>query len=245
MVNVSDVAAMGGYPLAVVDVYFHAEGSAVDGVLAGITAACRAYGVPLVGGHTSRTQQGPHALAVAVLGRADALLTSFGARAGDDVLLAADMRGAYHDDLPFWDASAGRGADELRGDLALLAKLAESGRVHACKDVSNAGTAGTLLMMLEASGAGGVLDLDALFRPEGTSLARWLLSFPSYGFLLAVPRDATAGVRSVFRERGIACERVGRVDATSVLRLAQAGREAPLWDLEATPFTGFGPGRAP
>ena len=33
MVNVSDVAAMGGYPLAVVDVYFHAASSQVEAVL--------------------------------------------------------------------------------------------------------------------------------------------------------------------------------------------------------------------
>ena len=35
-------------------------------------------------------------------------LTSFGAQDGDDVLVAVDLRGAYHGDFPFWNATAGR-----------------------------------------------------------------------------------------------------------------------------------------
>jgi uncharacterized protein len=245
MVNVSDVAAMGGFPLAAVDVYFQAGASKADAVLSGIRDACLAYGVPLVGGHTTRSDGGPHALAVAILGRATTLLTSFGARDGDDVLAAVDLRGAYRGEFPFWNASAARDPTELRADLAVLGALAESGAVHACKDVSNAGIAGTLLMMLEASGAGGVLDLDRLPRPEGVELDRWVLTFPSFGFLLAVPPDESAAVSDRFRARGIACDRVGHVDGSSTLRLAAAGREAVLWDLARHPFTGFGPRRSP
>src|SRR6185295_544372 len=42
MVNVSDVAAMGGYPLAVVDVYFQSAAARADLVLGGVRAACEA-----------------------------------------------------------------------------------------------------------------------------------------------------------------------------------------------------------
>jgi AIR synthase-related protein len=240
MVNVSDIAAMGGAPLAIVDVYFHAASSEVDAVLSGMRDACAAYGVPLVGGHTTRSEAGPHALAVAILGRARSLLTSFAARPGDDVLAAVDLRGAYHRDFPFWNASAGRAPADLRTDLAVLGAIAESGLARACKDVSNAGLAGTLLMMLETSGVGAVLDLDRLPRPDGVDLAAWLLTFPSYGFLLAAPAERSPAVAAAFRERGIACERVGRVDGGSALRLASGGREAVLWDLAHEPFTGFG-----
>jgi AIR synthase-related protein len=241
MVNVSDVAAMGGHPLALVDVYFHAGAANVEAVLEGIGDACRAYGVPLVGGHTTRTADGPHALAVAILGRADHLLTSFGARPGDDVIVGVDLRGGYRGDFPFWNASAGRASRDLRDDLAVLGKLAATGAVHACKDVSNAGVAGSLLMMLEASGAGGVLDLDGVPRPEGVALDAWLATFPSFGFVFTVAPAASGVVLALLRERGIACERAGRVDATTRLRLASGGREAVLWDLAREPFTGFGP----
>ncbi len=53
MVNLSDVAAMGGRALAVVDVVW-AEGEAgANAILDGLRAAARAYGVPIVGGHTN------------------------------------------------------------------------------------------------------------------------------------------------------------------------------------------------
>ena len=243
MVNVSDVAAMGGHPLAVLDVYFHSGASDVEAVLRGIREACATYRVPLVGGHTTRSEDGPHALAVAIVGRADALLTSFDAREGDDVLVALDLRGRYHGDFPFWNATAGRSPEELRGALALFGALAGAGDVHACKDVSNAGVAGTLLMLLEASGAGAVLDLDRLPRPGGADLARWLLTFPSYGFVLTAAPDRAGRAIALFRERGIACESVGTIDRSHQLRLASGGEEALLWDLARQPFTGFGPRR--
>ncbi|MDP9151727.1 MAG: sll0787 family AIR synthase-like protein [Myxococcota bacterium] len=243
MVNVSDVAAMGGYPLAVVDVYFHTPASAADAVIAGMRDACAAYGVPLVGGHTSRSTGGPHALVVAVLGRAERLLTSFGAHSGDAILFAVDLRGEYRPGFPFWNATAGRAPESLRGDLELMGTLAASGGVHACKDVSNAGIAGTLLMLLEASGVGGVLRLDGVPMPNGVPLEKWLLTFPSYGFLITTPTDGAAAVRGVLRERGLACECVGRVDGSHRLRLSLKDEQALLWDLTRQSFTGFGPPR--
>jgi len=239
MVNVSDVAAMGGYPLAVVDVYFHAASSQVEAVLSGIRDASAAYGAPLVGGHTTRRDVGPHALAVAILGRAEHLMTSGGARPGDAILFAVDLRGRYRGDWPFWDATAGRSASDLRSNLAVLGRLSDAGLVNACKDVSNAGVAGTLLMMLESSGVGATLDLDRLPIPDEVDVDRWLLTFPSYGFLFATPPAQVATVQAVLRAEGVACEEVGRADASTALRLARRGHEALLWDLRTEPFTGF------
>ncbi len=241
MVNVSDIAAMGGSPLAVVDVYFHAPASSADEVIAGMRDACAAYCVPLVGGHTTRREGGPHVLVVAILGRAERLLTSFGANAGDTILFGVDLRGEYRAGFPFWNSTGGRKPESLRGDLAVLGDLAVSGDVHACKDVSNAGLAGTLLMLLEASGIGGVLHLDGVPIPDEVALEKWLLTFPSYGFLMATSPHAAAAVKSTLRERGLTCETVGTTDGSRTLRIALRDRQAILWDLGRQPFTGFGP----
>src|SRR5258706_10059198 len=73
MVNLSDVAAMGGRPWAVVDVLFMGTGEN-ERVLEGMLAASELFGVPIVGGHTARIA-GPTLLAVAVRGRAQGLFS--------------------------------------------------------------------------------------------------------------------------------------------------------------------------
>jgi AIR synthase-related protein len=240
MVNVNDVAAMGGYPLAAVDVYFHSPASDVADVVAGIRDACAAYGVPLVGGHTTCRDAGPHALAVAILGRAEHLLTSFEARAGDEVLFVVDLRGRYRHGFPFWNATEKRPPESLRADLSLLGTLARRRVVHACKDVSNAGIAGTLLMMIESSGVGATLDLDRIPRPPGVSLATWLTTFPSYGFLLSVSAGAVPEVQAAARDRELTCESIGRIDGSSELRLSSHSGSRALWNHLREPYTGFG-----
>src|SRR3984893_12132899 len=55
MVNLSDVAAMGGRPLAIVDVLWTPNLPASRVIWEGMAAASRAYGVPIVGGHTTVT----------------------------------------------------------------------------------------------------------------------------------------------------------------------------------------------
>ncbi|AUX38303.1 MULTISPECIES: sll0787 family AIR synthase-like protein [Sorangium] len=241
MVNVSDVYAMGGRPIAVVDVVWGTSAGALEPVWEGMVAASRAYGVPIVGGHTS-ARSPYNALAVAIAGRARRLITSFAARPGDVLVAAIDLRGRMHAEHPFWNASTGTDPARLRGDLEVLPALAEAGLCDAGKDISMGGVAGTLLMLLETSGVGAVLDVAAVPRPgdvRDPSLARWLLAFPSYGFLLSVRPDAAGAVLAAFARRGIASAAVGAVDGSRRLTLEAAGERQTLWDLSAEPLTGF------
>src|SRR5579864_721976 len=76
MVNVSDVAAMGGRPVAIVNaVWAEGDGKAAP-LLDGLRAAAETFGVPIVGGHAN-LQADRSQLSVAILGRAANLLTSF------------------------------------------------------------------------------------------------------------------------------------------------------------------------
>ena len=243
MVNVSDIAAMGGRPLAVVDALWSEDRAAGAGILAGLSAASERYGVPIVGGH-SNCQARRGQLAVAVIGRAKRLLTSFAARPGDALVMAVDVRGQWHDPYPYWNASTQAPSERLRADLELLPKLAEDGLCDCAKDISMAGAVGTALMLLEASQAGGWIDLAALPRPpeidplDAQQLLRWLVAFPSYGFILSVRPHRVAAVLERFRARQIACAAVGEVrqEPQLVLRLGEA--QALLWNLAQEPFIG-------
>jgi AIR synthase-related protein len=237
MVNVSDIAAMGGRPLAVVDALWSRDAQAADPLLQGLAAAAERYRVPVVGGHTNQRAASGQ-LAVAIVGRAKTLLTSFDARPGDALLMAVDLRGEFMEPNPFWNASTSAPAERLRGDLEILPLLAEDGLCKASKDISMAGAVGTALMLLEGSRVGAVIDVDAIPRPEGVALPRWLQAFPSFGFVLSVRPENEAAVLARFAARGIAAAKVGTVETGSQLRLRQGGEPALLWDHAEERFIG-------
>jgi AIR synthase-related protein len=237
MVNLSDVAAMGGRATAVVDALWAASQERGDELFAGMRAAADAYGVPIVGGHTNTRSDGDR-LAVAVLGRANRLLTSFDARPGDAIVAAIDLRGEYFEPYPYWNCSTRSAPDRLRGDLEILPQLAEDGVARAAKDVSMGGVLGTLLMLLECSGVGASIDLDRIPKPAFAPLERWLTSFPSYGYLLAVDPAYVAEVERRFAARGIACGAIGTCEAEGTLRVARGDERELFWDVRNTPFTG-------
>ena len=238
MVNVSDVYAMGGHPIAVVDTLWSQSTSSTEPIWDGMKAAARAYNVPIVGGHTN-CHSPYNVLAVAILGRAKRLLTSFNAQPGDLLLVATDFRGKPHPKYPFWDAATTAEPAQLRADLALLPQLAETGLCDAGKDISMGGIIGTLLMLLETSGCGAVLNLDHIPCPKELSLERWLISFPSFGFLLSVRPGNASAVQSYFREQSLICEVVGEVQPTQQLVLRSQQESIVFWDLSQHKLTGF------
>ncbi|ASL45350.1 Phosphoribosylformylglycinamidine synthase subunit PurL [Burkholderia sp. AD24] len=243
MVNVSDIYAMGGRPLAVVDALWSQGSGAAEQVLAGMAAASVAYGVPIVGGHTN-TRSDAAQLAVSIIGRANALLSSFNAQPGDSLMMAVDLRGRFEDPYPFWNASVDAPSERLRADLDLLPRLAESGLCDAAKDISMAGTLGTALMLLECSQVGARIDLERIPKPEGVALSRWVTAFPSFGYLLSVRAHQVNAVQAVFDERGLACAVIGSVDATRQVILHRQDDAAMLWDFEREPFIMAGKGGA-
>jgi uncharacterized protein len=232
MVNLSDVAAMGGRPLAIVNVLWTSGLDESGQIWEGLGAASKAYNVPIVGGHTTVAKGNSPFLAAAVLGKADRLMTSFEAATGDDLVVAVDLRGTWRGEKPFWNASVGAPSERLRADLNLLPILAENGWCRAGKDISNGGIVGTLAMLLDCSSAGAELWLEQLPRPAGVDLARWLISFPSFGYLLSVSPEYSERVVAHFASRDIACAVAGKVTSGRSLSLGYGGARAPLPLLE-------------
>jgi len=240
MVNVSDILAMGGRPYAVVDVLFSGDEAQRTLVLRGLRDGARAFGVPVVGGHTSPAPGGATLLAAAIVGRARRLITSFAARPGDDLIIAIDLRGRYRAHGDYFDAATCAERIDLHASLALLPRLAEAGLVRAGKDISMAGIAGTLVMLCEGSGVGATLALERVPRPANAPLARWLCTFPSYGFLLAVEPRHSARVHAQFAAIGVASVSAGAFDESDCVALSLAGVHRAFWDVRREPLTGFG-----
>ncbi|MBD2175352.1 sll0787 family AIR synthase-like protein [Pseudanabaena sp. FACHB-1998] len=238
MVNVSDIYSMGGKPIAVVDTLWSESPDSISELLAGMKAASSAYQVPIVGGHTN-CRSSYNALSVAILGRAQKLLTSFNAQPDDLLLVAIDLRGQFHPDYPFWNTATNADPSQLQKNLAILPQLAEAELCDTAKDISMGGIIGTLLMLTETSNCGAVLDLDKIPLPVHTSLERWLISFPSYGFLLSVRPVHVQAVQSLFQSQDLACAVVGTIQTGTKIILKSQNESVVFWDFAQDLLTGF------
>jgi selenophosphate synthetase-related protein len=240
--NVSDVRAMGGRPVGLVDMLVSPDREHAEAVLDGIAWAAGLLGVDVVGGHLTLGHE--PALSASCTGVARRPLRAAHAQPGDELLAAFCLEGRYTANAPFFSSLRDRAPDRLREDGEALVEVAESGAAHAARDVSMPGVAGSLLQLLEAAGCGATLELERIPRPENVSIERWLATFPSFGFLLAAPPGSATEAAEPFLRRGLACASCGRLDDSAVLRLAAGGDMAVLWDLNREPFTHLGPDRS-
>jgi uncharacterized protein len=242
--NVADVRAMGGRPLAILDMLVSPDEAHAELVLDGLTWAADLLGVEVVGGHL--TLGATPALSATCTGVARRPLRAGAARPGDVLLGAFALEGRYlTQEHAFFSSLYDRAPARLREDGEALAEVAEAGHCHAARDVSMPGAAGSLLQLLEPSACGATLDVDRLPRPPGVDVQRWLETFPSFGFLLAAAPERAEAACEAFRRRGLACEPCGAFDASRTLTLASGTQRATVWDLAAEPLTGLGSWRSP
>jgi len=237
--SVNDIYAMGGRPLAMVNVLSVATGEQRDRVMEGVRKGCEKLMVPMVGGHLN-PDAGEVSLSVSILGAARCLLQSTNARAGQKIVLAVDLNGEHGQckSVTSWDVHSGKTPEYLVERLSLLPQLAEAGLCRTAKDVSNGGIVGTLSLLCEYSGAGALLNLDAIPRPPHMDLLAWIKAFLSYGFLLGVDEPALPACLDAFRQKGITAAVIGEIRAERRMILRFLGAEATLFDFTQESLTG-------
>ena len=226
--NLNDLAAMGAWPLALVDTVTGPR-PAIQRVLEGMRWAAGLYQVPVVGGHLTVTDA-PPGLSAFGLGRADRPLSARYAEPGQSLVVACCVDGRMRADFPFFPSFDERG-ERLAGDVRLLAEGASAGWVAAAKDVSMAGLVGSLAMLLECNRLGVTLDLDAVPVPPGVALEQWVNCFPCFAFLLCVPAGLEGDCLRAFTGRGLAAAVAGTLDGSGQVRVCSAGRVANVFDL--------------
>src|SRR5512137_1855293 len=97
LVNVHDIAAMGGWSIAMVDVLSVNDQKIANAVLGGIRKGIEKFNVPIIGGHL-HPDTPYNALDVAILGKArkDSVILSSTALPGELVIVAVDLDGKCH-----------------------------------------------------------------------------------------------------------------------------------------------------
>jgi len=236
LVNIHDIAAMGGRPIAMVDVFSMSKSLIQEQVVKGMHDASAQFGVPIVGGHLH--PDAPYSVIdVSILGsaRLDSIIYSHTAQDGDIVVAAIDLNGRVHPSRALnWDSVTMKSAAEVRAQIAVLEQIGRKHLVTAGKDISNPGLIGTLGMLLEVSGKGAEIDLDLIPRPNlaenGMTFELWVRMYPGMGFILTAKKAHVQELIETFAAVGMTAKAIGTVDNEKSLRIRYDGDETQVFD---------------
>lgn len=243
LVNIHDIAAMGGEPIAMVNVFSVSSKQICKAVSQGMNEAVKKFDVPIVGGHIHPDT--PYdSIDVAILGiaRKDSVIYSHTAQIDDDILIGIDLDGRVHPSFHInWDSTTHKDTQTLKKQLKSMQVLGEAHLVNAGKDISNPGTIGSLGMILEVSGVGAIVDLGKIPRPKNLELEQWLKMYPGMGFIVTARPENSAEVMEVFKAHGLTSEKIGKIVRSSRLEVIHNGERATVFDFKMHKITGLKP----
>jgi putative methanogenesis marker protein 2 len=241
LVNIHDIAAMGGWPIAMVDVLSVSHKHIADAVLRGMRMGIEKFNVPIIGGHLHPDT--PYsALDVAILGKArkNSVILSSTARSDELVVVAVDLDGRIHPSFQInYDSTSFKEREILLKQISSMRTLAEAGLLSAGKDISNPGMLGTLGMLLETSRIGANVDLELVPIPENLSMIEWLKMYPGMGFIATTARENVEEVMQIFRKSMLTPAIIGKTLADRKLSIQSGKREAILFDFKRDCITGI------
>ncbi len=238
LVNVNDIAAMGGKPLAMVNIMSIKNDDIYEDLLRGINDGCLKFGVPMVGGHL-HPDGDSDSLGVAIVGIAqkDKMITSFGAEVGDKVIVAIDLDGKPHEMFSLnWDTTYDKDAQLVRDQITAVQYLAENDYIKSGKDISNPGILGTLEMLLETSKKGAVVNLEDIPKNENMEWEDWLRVYPGSGFVFTAQEDYCGYIKEYLARFSIEAEVVGEITDSNSLYLTYRDEKVEVFNQEKNPI---------
>ena len=166
----SDVYAMGGHPLAALNIVGFPDASldaAVLGeILRGGAEKAKEAGIELVGGHTIKTDEPIYGLAVTGMVHPDRIISNAGGQPGDKLVLSKPLG------LGIITTAAKQGRDTLEAIQEAIALMTTLNRgaseamttvgVHAATDVTGFGLLGHLRNLAKASNCSAVVNFSAI-----------------------------------------------------------------------------------
>lgn len=235
-VNLSDVAAMGGRPVATllsIALPADAAGAWAEEFMEGYRALSEEYGVALIGGDTTASKGGV-TINVTAIGRAadGCIKRRSGARPGD-VLLTAGLLGESGAGLQ--DLLQGR-CDTPCAAIHRMPRpqvdeglwLGTRSEVTAMMDLSD-GLASDVRHIMECSGVGADIDLERIPTAPGIDLRTATCAGEDYKLLLCAEASGVDSLMEAFEARfGAPLYPLGRITGTHELRWCEHGTPSPL-----------------
>jgi thiamine-monophosphate kinase len=248
-VNLSDLAAMGAQPLAFTLALAlpAAQDAWLEPFSRGLLALADLHGCELIGGDTTK---GPLTISITIFGEvpAGAALCRDAAKVGDDIWVSGTLGDArlalagYRNELTLTAADQQAAGERMHCPTPRIALgLALRGIAHAAIDISD-GLSGDLGHILERSGVGAVLDVDAL--PAGPVLQRQpqalqrrftLAGGDDYELCFTAPSDRREAVLRA--AAGMQVTRIGSIEPATGLRFCD--KNGAALDIAVSSFDHF------
>ncbi|TFF91598.1 hypothetical protein EU546_08380 [Candidatus Thorarchaeota archaeon] len=237
LANVMDIYAAGGVPTSFAIALSYSDKTIGEKLLEGLIEGSHRFKIPIVRGHTNPTSRSTYVVgsATGTVSKSH-LLTAGGATPGDKLVLIYDRKGKRGEHYPLgWDSVTDRSSDETVRRLTVMTAIAAKQLVTASKDVSTAGVIGTAGMMVEYSGVGGRIDLNAVESscPRNIPLEDWLRMYISLGFLVAVRKKNLESLTDIIEEHDMYSAVIGEVVDTNLLQLVLDSEMATLFDFSS------------
>ncbi|MEW6010192.1 MAG: methanogenesis marker 2 protein [Methanobacterium sp.] len=232
LVNVNDIAAMGGKPVGMVNILSIANKDTCNEIMRGIKDGAEKFGVPMVGGHVHPdTPYDALDVSIAGITTRDALINSFDAQVGDKVIVAIDLDGKQHPKFALnWDTTTHKDKKLVQSQIEVMHKIALENLVTSGKDISNPGILGTLGMLLESSQKGARVELEKIPRNPSVNWEDWLKSYPGSGFVLTAPDSRVNRCIELLEEVNITAKVVGDIITAKKLILTYKNQEKIVFD---------------
>ncbi|MDP3066428.1 MAG: methanogenesis marker 2 protein [Methanobacteriaceae archaeon] len=240
LVNVNDIAAMGGIPLGMTNVISTPDPEICRQIMEGIRAGVEKFGVPMVGGHV-HPDTPYNALDVSITGiiGCDDLIISGGAQVGDQIMVAIDLDGETHPQFKLnWDTTTMKSPQLVQEQIKAMNRLAQKHLLTAGRDISNPGTIGTLGMLLESSGVGGTVELKKIPRNQSVEWDDWLKLYPGAGFVLTLKAENVSETKNILEEVNITCGVVGEVLTDNKLFMTDGEDKEIVFDFQKDSIMG-------
>lgn len=242
IVNINDIVAMGGRPLAMVDVVSSSDSETLQEVFKGMAEGVKKFSVPVVGGHTH--PEGEKSLSVAIVGMAkkDQLIRSDTAQPGDVVIYAVDINGRTGPNSPYsFESVSSKTPAQLRQMYEAPQIIGQKQLATAGKDISNPGIIGTLGMLCEISCTGAKIRLSDVVIPEDPEITieKWMLMHPATGFVFTAVPEKAAECIEILSAGGLTAAICGEITAERKVILTDGNKAAVVFDFEKDIITGI------
>jgi putative methanogenesis marker protein 2 len=241
VVNVNDITAMGGKPLAMVDIASSNSPKACRELMEGLAEGVMKFGVPIVGGHVHPDAQ-YNSISVAIIGivKRDCVIRSDTANHGDLVIAAYDMDGKIGPNSPYsWDTTSFKAPETIRKTYLVTQEIGKRKFATAGKDISNPGLIGTLGMLCETSSVGASVDLEKVPRPENVDFEQWLKVHPGTGYVFTASHENAKECINVFKEAGLTAVVIGKIEKGSKLDIYDKTDRVTVFDFSKEGITGI------